>query len=282
MIHADIQTADVARHYDELDRFYQEIWGEHLHHGLWIAGDESPEDAVLQLLQEVVRHGQIGAGDAVCDVGCGYGATARTLAAELGAQVTGLTLSDKQYRYAQDRAPTANPPPTYLLQDWLANDLPADHFDAVLFIESLSHMTDIAQALHEAARVVRPGGRVVLCAWMANAWPGRWASRYILEPICREGRLPGMPSAIDLHCGLRDAGLTVEVFHDWSTQVRRTWDVVIRRVVKAVLTRPDYRQYLADRAQQNRRFALTLLRLWIGYRIGVVGYGFFVATKPER
>lgn len=281
MIRADIHAADVARHYDELDRFYQEIWGEHLHHGLWITGEESPDEAVHQLLQEVARYGAIASGDAVCDVGCGYGGTARALAAEYGAHVTGCTLSEKQYRYAQARNADVHPAPSYLLQDWLSNDLPSNHFDAVLFIESLSHMTDPGQALQEAARVVRPGGRVVLCAWLANAWPGPWAVRYILGPICREGRLPGMPSALDVHAGLREAGLTVDIFRDWSRQVRKTWDVVIRRVIKAVLTRPDYRRYLLDRAQHNRRFAFTLLRLWIGYRLGVVGYGLFVAVKPQ-
>ena len=280
MIHADIRTADVARHYDELDRFYQEIWGEHLHHGLWMTGEESPEEAVLQLLDAVVRHGHISAGDAVCDVGCGYGATARTLAAECGAHVTGLTLSEAQYQYAQHRAASTRPVPTFVLQDWLKNNLPDDHFDAVLFIESLSHMTDIGQALREAARVVRPGGRVVLCAWLADATPGPWAERHILTPICREGRLPGMPSGVDLRRGLRDAGLDLHHFRDWSPNVQRTWDVVIRRVAAAVFTRADYRAYLLDRLQQNRRFAFTLLRLWIGYRLGVVGYGLFVAEKP--
>jgi tocopherol O-methyltransferase len=34
-----VQTAEsVARHYDTLDRFYREIWGEHVHHGLWRGG----------------------------------------------------------------------------------------------------------------------------------------------------------------------------------------------------------------------------------------------------
>ena len=30
----EIRGADIASHYDELDRFYRDIWGEHVHHGL--------------------------------------------------------------------------------------------------------------------------------------------------------------------------------------------------------------------------------------------------------
>ena len=33
-------TSDVADHYDELDVFYREVWGEHVHHGLWRTGRE--------------------------------------------------------------------------------------------------------------------------------------------------------------------------------------------------------------------------------------------------
>ena len=38
-------AADVAKHYDNLDRFYREIWGEHVHHGLWRTGRETPLEA---------------------------------------------------------------------------------------------------------------------------------------------------------------------------------------------------------------------------------------------
>ena len=41
--------ATVAAHYDELDRFYREVWGTHLHHGYWQNGDESTEEAILNL-----------------------------------------------------------------------------------------------------------------------------------------------------------------------------------------------------------------------------------------
>ncbi len=39
-------STDVAEHYDELDWVYREIWGEHVHHGLWLTGVETPETAV--------------------------------------------------------------------------------------------------------------------------------------------------------------------------------------------------------------------------------------------
>jgi tocopherol O-methyltransferase len=37
-----VTLRDIGDHYDELDHYYREIWGEHVHHGLWERGDETP------------------------------------------------------------------------------------------------------------------------------------------------------------------------------------------------------------------------------------------------
>ena len=98
MIVPSVQTtaASVALHYDELDVFYREVWGEHVHHGLWLGGAESAERAVVQLIEHIAARAHIRQGDAVCDVGCGYGGTARVLAKEFGAVVTGISVTPRQ------------------------------------------------------------------------------------------------------------------------------------------------------------------------------------------
>lgn len=278
--HRPIVPGDVARHYDELDTFYREIWGDHVHHGLWQTGEETPEQAAQQLVEHVAEIAAIQPGQAVCDVGCGYGATARWLAAARRARVTGLTISPRQHRYAQTHEPASGPPPDYLLQDWMHTTLPDEAFDAVLFIESLAHMDDKPRALRTAYRVLRPGGRLVACTWLAAPDAPVWARRLLLEPICREGQLPGLPFAADYHTWLADAGFETVRYSDISHNVQRTWTVVIRRVLHALVTRAAYRRYLLDRAQPNRNFALTVLRLWIAFRVRAFRYGLFAARKP--
>src|SRR5690606_28833344 len=122
MISSTISERDVAAHYDDLDEFYREFWGEHVHHGLWITGRESPQQAVEQLIDLVAHEARLRPGDRVCDVGCGYGGTARYLASHYRVEVTGLTISTKQYQYAVERTGgSANP--TYLLCNWECNHL---------------------------------------------------------------------------------------------------------------------------------------------------------------
>ena len=273
-------SPDVARHYDELDVFYREVWGEHVHHGLWRTGRETPEEAVQQLVDHVAAQARLRPDEAVCDVGAGYGATARHLAATYAARVTALTISPAQYDYARSRNPDATNP-TYLLRDWLANGLPSEAFDAVVSIGCVSHVPDKQRFFDEAFRVLRPGGRLVFCAWLAHEAPTPRQVRHILEPICREGQLPSMAAPSEYRAMMTDAGFALNGFEDLSLQVRRTWSICIRRVLGGLFRDRRYSRYLFDATRHNRLFALTLLRLWLGFRNGAFQYGLFTAHKPE-
>ncbi len=273
--------ADIADHYDELDWVYREIWGEHVHHGLWETGTERPETAVRQLVRHVADLASIGRGGTVCDVGCGYGATARLLVEEIGARVTGITLSRSQYDYAMARRDD-DTNPAYILGDWLDNDLPAASFDVVIAIESVEHMTDKAACFREAFRVLGPGGSFVFSTWLAGETARPWEKRRLLEPICREGRLPGIGSATEYRELLQASGFRLESFEDLTARVRRTWSICIRRVLGRLGRDARYRRFLWSRESRNRVFALTLLRMWLATRTGALRYGVFACTRPSE
>lgn len=275
-----IQPSDVARHYDQLDRFYREIWGEHVHHGLWLTGDESSEQATRNLVDAVIARLRLAPGMTICDVGCGYGATARIIAKECQARVTGLTLSPAQHRFAQS-ATTPADNPAFLLVDWLQNELPAASFDAVMAIESTEHMADKPRVFAEAARVLKPGGRLVICAWLAGDHVRPWQHRHLLEPTCREGRLPSMGTVTDYEVLIRSAEFDDVTCEDVSAKVEKTWPNCAWRFVKALFRRPSYVRFLLDSHNDNRIFALTMFRIWMAYRTGAMRYGIFAAVKPR-
>ena len=93
----------VAAHYDELDNYYREVWGDHVHHGYWVTGRESPAKAVEALIDLLADRLDLMPGQQVCDIGCGYGATARHLARRHSLHVTGVTVSAAQAKQAQTR-----------------------------------------------------------------------------------------------------------------------------------------------------------------------------------
>ena len=161
-------VAAVAAHYDDLDELYRSIWGSNIHHGYWISGSESSEEAISNLTQLVAREASIEPGDRVCDMGCGYGAVALILNREYGAEVTGLTVSEKQFHQAKSAA-AANDRVKFLLRDALRNNLAAASFDVAIAVESSEHMPDKLDFFREFHR---------FCAMAGDAWspPGLPAS----------------------------------------------------------------------------------------------------------
>lgn len=278
MITAATAGEAVAAHYDDLDPFYRSLWGEHVHHGLWRTGRETPAQAALALSREVVHRLRLQPGDHVCDVGCGYGGTARYLVNEHRAEVTAITISARQHAEAIAlNGGAANP--RYLLGDWMENDQPDSAYQAVIAIESTEHLPDVARGIREMARVLAPGGRLVICAWMAGPGLRPWERKYLLEPICREGCLVGMGDEDDYRGWIAAAGLQMESVDDFSREVRRTWPICIRRTIGAFFRDPATRRFLLDDHQRNRVFALTLLRIWFAYFTGAMRYTIFTAIR---
>jgi tocopherol O-methyltransferase len=270
----DTQThAAVADHYDDLDAIYRGLWGLHVHHGYWRTGRETPDEAVEALSDLVGEQLGAAAGGRLVDIGCGYGGTARRFA-ERGATVTGLSLSQEQIAHA----PPA-PGVELRCQDWLVNSLPSESFDGAYAIESSEHMADKPQFFREARRVLRPDGRLVVCAWLANDQPTPWQIRHLLEPICREGRLPSMLTADEYRDMARAAGFRCEAYRDISQAVARTWSICLRRFLRAMLVDPAMRRRIIG--ARNRIFALSVPRLILAYRSGAMRYGVFTLAADR-
>ena len=270
-------AAAVADHYDELDPVYRRIWGEHVHHGLWVTGRESPTEAVEALADTVGDRLGLRPGEACVDIGCGYGATARRFATTRGVRVTGFTLSAEQARYA---AAHAVPDVDIRCRDWLTHPLPDASVQAAWAIESSEHMADKAAFFAQAHRVLVPGGRLVVCAWLAETDASPWKVRRLLEPICREGRLASMGTREDYESMAAAAGFTVTGYEDLSSRVARTWSLCARRLARDVLLDPPTRRLAL--VARNRVFARTILRLMAAYRTGAMRYGLFTLTKPAE
>jgi tocopherol O-methyltransferase len=278
---APVTRESVAAHYDDLDLFYRGIWGEHVHHGFWETEHESVPEAVERLVDRVADALKLAAGERVVDIGCGYGGTARRLVESRGVQVTALTLSPQQHRYAAQLEP-ASANPDYHLGDWLENDFFDDSFDAALAIESTEHMADKAGVFREIARVLKPGGRMAVCAWIAADAPGRFRIRHLLEPICREGRLPGLGTESDYRGWIEAAGLTLEPGADWTAAVRSTWSRCLKATAARLVADPATRTALRRLPGRDRVFLLTTVRIWAAYRWGAMRYLLFVARKPGK
>src|ERR1700694_2361483 len=84
----------IIEHYVVFSSYYRSLWGEHLHHGYWIRGDESKEKPQLQLIEHLAQVAGVKPGSEILDIGCGLGASSLYLAKNYKAAVTGITISE--------------------------------------------------------------------------------------------------------------------------------------------------------------------------------------------
>ena len=108
--------------------------------------------------------------DKVLDLGCGFGRHAYQ-AARLGAQVVAFDFGADEVRNVQDTfgaMAVAGELDEVVSRvgavqgDALALPFPDDAFDRVIASEILEHIPDDEQAMHELARVLRPGGTMAI------------------------------------------------------------------------------------------------------------------------
>ncbi|WP_158502111.1 cyclopropane-fatty-acyl-phospholipid synthase family protein [Vitiosangium sp. GDMCC 1.1324] len=156
----------VARHYDHITRFYEIVGSRSLHFGYWPRGDEGSSLGEAQQRFTDFLIGQLGVrkGQRVLDAGCGIGEPAIQLARSTGCEVEGITISPRQAAQAERwaRLLGTSGQTAFRCADAMALPFPAESFDAAWAIESIFHMPDRATVLREAARVLRPGGRLVI------------------------------------------------------------------------------------------------------------------------
>jgi tocopherol O-methyltransferase len=140
-------------------------------------------------------------------------------------------------------------------------------------------MLDKENFFAQAHRVLRPGGQIVVCAWLSKENPPLLQRRHLLEPICCEGRLAGMGTESDYRRWFSDAALGLQSFGDLSAQVRRTWTICLCRLLLKLARRPAYLRFLLNSRAKNKIFAATMIRIWLAYTLRVMRYGVFTGCK---
>ncbi|MFN2452349.1 MAG: class I SAM-dependent methyltransferase [Candidatus Dormibacteria bacterium] len=151
-----------------------------------------------------------GPGDLVLDAGCGRGGPGLWVAAETGASLVGIDIAPSAVAGARDRAARIGlaAVTTYRVGTFEATGLDPGSCTAAMSIDALLFTPDKALALHELARVLRPGGRLVFTSWDYHA-----------QPV-------GRPPQVDDHRPLLSAAgfdvLRYEETANWRTHLRRS------------------------------------------------------------
>lgn len=206
------------------DPEFEQAFHRHVHFGAW----EHPENAygdvpdsivaMDRLCQHLLSVADIGSGQSVLDVGCGFGGTLATMDEQFDRlELTGLNIDARQLEVARGRL---NPRVQLVEGDACEMPFAAESFDRVLAVECIFHFPSRLAFFEQARRVLRPGGNLTLSDFLLpdGSPPGNFDD-------------PGNPlwgayTAIDLpgYRALAEAvGLRLTHAQDISRHVRPTY-----------------------------------------------------------
>uniref|UniRef100_A0A383V9Y5 Methyltransferase domain-containing protein n=1 Tax=Tetradesmus obliquus TaxID=3088 RepID=A0A383V9Y5_TETOB len=164
---------------DEYDAWTNEgileyYWGEHIHLGYYTEEERAAgwwkadfKANKLRFTQEMFKFSGSQQPKRILDVGCGFGGSSRWLASQFpDAEVIGITLSHKQVQRGTELAAERGLNNVkFMVMDALKMQFADDSFDLVWACESGEHMPDKKAYVEEMARVLAPGGKMVIACW---------------------------------------------------------------------------------------------------------------------
>jgi tocopherol O-methyltransferase len=273
----------IRRHYDGLIDLYEELWGEHIHHGYWEPGAPAGDrhGAQVRMVDELAAFGGVEPGSRVADLGCGVGATGIRLAARLGCRVEGVTISPAQVARGREKARRAGVGGAVRcgLADALSTPFAPGAFDVVWSLESCELMPDKKAFLAECRRILKPGGRLVVATWCSRDAAPTAAEDTLLRRIYRDFAaayvLP-LEAYVEL---CREAGLTEVAAADWTPFARATWNLSVDIVKPFVRNASFIWRLVRAKGADTFRFLNSVPLMKRAYDLGVMRYGVFRARR---
>jgi tocopherol O-methyltransferase len=274
----------IQQFYDASSGLWEQVWGEHMHHGYYGATGKEKKDrrqAQIELIEEMLNWAGVKQAEKILDVGCGIGGSSLYLAQKFNARAVGITLSPVQASRATERAREAGLASEVQFQVADALEMPFadDSFDLVWSMESGEHMPDKEKFLQECYRVLKVGGTFLMATWChrpitpATGELTRDERQHLAE-IYRVYCLPYTISLPDYEAIARNLPLHNIRTADWSDAVAPFWDVVIDSAFE-----PQAILGLLQSGWSTIEAALSLGLMSRGYRRGLIRFGLLCGNK---
>lgn len=264
----------IIEHYDTVSPYYRSLWGEHLHHGYWIRGNESKEQAQLQLIEHLARLARVKPGADILDIGCGFGAGSLYLARKYDASVTGITNSSVQVEMANTAAAREQLDAKFLLMDAEALDF-QKQFDVLWSVESISHYQHRENFFYSAAKLLKHGGVFAMTDWFRKENLTREEARKFIEPI-ETGMLVELQIMDEYEHHLTSNGLRIVHREILNKNCAKTWDLCLD-----IIKGKSFWTLAAKHGAEFVSFLKAFQAMRAGFASGNFVYGLFVACATS-
>jgi cyclopropane fatty-acyl-phospholipid synthase-like methyltransferase len=260
--------------YDRVSPYTQDLWGMHLHHGYWISGEETKENAQIQLVEHLARLAGLAPGRKILDVGCGFGGSSIYLAKNYDADATGITISPIQVEMARKAAAIDGVNVKFILMD--AEEMKFDEpFDVVWSIESISHYPQKESFFASAAQCLKSGGTLAITDWFKKEHLKQREHDKFIRPI-EKGMLVELDTMEDYAAMLRRNGLQVVHNEVLNKNCSKTWDLCLDMLKNKALWR-----VAAENGSEFVAFLRAFRAMRAGFASGNFVYGLMIAKRTS-
>jgi tocopherol O-methyltransferase len=262
----------IRDHYDRVSPYYHSLWGEHLHHGYWIRGDETKEQAQVQLIEHLAQAAGIAPGRRILDVGCGFGASSIYLARNYNAEATGITISPVQVEMANKAASKENVKAKFLLMDAQAMKIDQS-FDVVWSVESISHYQNREGFFASAAKLLKPGGTMAIIDWFKKENLKQAEYEKFIHPI-EKGMLVELQTMEEYKTVLASNRLQIMQRQVLNKNCAKTWDLGLD-----IIKNKSFWALAAKMGPEFVHYLNAFRAMRAGFASGNFIYGLLVAQK---
>ena len=189
----------IVDYYKATEHAYKDSWDLNnslaIHYGYWDEQVKSFPQSLLRMNEVMIETAAITAGDKVLDAGCGVGGSSIFIAKTIGANVTGITLSERQVQQATANAVKngVGDKVNFAVMDYCSTNFPSGSFDAIWGCESICYADNKEKFINEAYRLLKPGGRLVVADGFVTGyanndhpiirqWLDGWQVNYLETP----------------------------------------------------------------------------------------------------
>lgn len=277
---------DIVAYYDQTWFDYRALWlntdNRAIHFGYWDDGAKNHGESLVAMNQLMAKAAGVVDGNRVLDAGCGVGGTSMWLAETLGAEVVGITpvagQVERANRYSQER--NLGQHATFRQDDYHSTSFDDETFDVAWAQESLCHSHDKAVFAKEMARVLRPGGRLVIAEYLRFSRPLSPDNEQLIHSWLSGWAIPDIETKEELVAKLEAAGFTDvqvrDLTHGVTPSLRRLY-----RVTRVLYPIAWVLKFARIRTAVQHGNVVGARDQWRGLKRKIWFYGLITATKPQ-